>query len=112
MNAFPFSMKAETVPLRTDDEGVVRIGKTRITLDVVISAFHQGATPEEIVYRYPTLDLADVYAVLYQSLDCGSPYFWHPFDVSALVSWEDRVWASRAWVSRKFTCIGDRCYDQ
>jgi len=64
MNAFPFSMKAETVPLRTDDEGVVRIGKTRITLDVVISAFHQGATPEEIVYRYPTLDLADVYAVL------------------------------------------------
>ena len=46
MNAFPFSMKAETVPLRTDDEGVVRIGKTRITLDVVISAFHQGATPE------------------------------------------------------------------
>jgi hypothetical protein len=30
----------------------------------VVRAFHQGATPEEIVQDFPTLALADVYAVL------------------------------------------------
>jgi len=42
----------------------VRVGGTRVTLDTVIAAFHEGATAEEIVYQYPSLDLADVYAVI------------------------------------------------
>jgi len=42
----------------------VRVGETRVTLDTVIAAFEEGATAEEIVYQYPSLDLADVYAVL------------------------------------------------
>jgi hypothetical protein len=29
-----------------------------------VVAFQEGATPEEIVYQYPTLDLADIYAVI------------------------------------------------
>ncbi len=32
--------------------------------DTVVLAFNEGATAEEIVYQYPTLNLADVYAVL------------------------------------------------
>lgn len=52
------------VPLATDSDGVVRVGGTRVTLDTVVGAFTDGATPEEIGQRYPTLDLADVYAVL------------------------------------------------
>jgi uncharacterized protein (DUF433 family) len=60
------SLKIETeqVPLKTDSHGVVRVSGTRVTLDTVIAAFNEGATGEEIVYRYPTLHLADVYAVL------------------------------------------------
>ncbi len=55
---------AEPVPLEMDAEGVMRIGKTRVTLDTVIAAFVDGATAEEIVQQYPSLNLADVYAVI------------------------------------------------
>ncbi|WP_019498086.1 DUF433 domain-containing protein [Pseudanabaena sp. PCC 6802] len=55
---------AEPAPLETDADGVVRVGKTRVTLDTVITAFKQGATAEEIVYRYSSLKLADVYATI------------------------------------------------
>lgn len=54
----------ESVPLQVDPDGVVRIGGTRVTLDTVVTAFDQGATAEEIAQRYPSLDLADVYAVI------------------------------------------------
>jgi uncharacterized protein (DUF433 family) len=52
------------VPLKTDVDGVVRVGNTRVTLDTVVDAFREGATAEEIVSRYPSLLLADVYAVI------------------------------------------------
>ncbi len=52
------------IPLKTDQEGVVRVGGTRVTLDTVASAFKEGATAEEIVAQYPSLLLADVYAVI------------------------------------------------
>jgi uncharacterized protein (DUF433 family) len=52
------------VPLRTDADGVVRVGRTRVTLDTVVAAFDEGATAEEIVHQYPSLDLADVYSVI------------------------------------------------
>lgn len=58
------SIATETVPLRIDADGVVRVGDTRVTLDTVIGAFTEGATPEEIVHRYPPLELADVYCVI------------------------------------------------
>jgi uncharacterized protein (DUF433 family) len=52
------------VPLRVDAHGVVRVGGTRVTLDTVVGAFRRGATPEEIVQDYSSLDLGDVYAVI------------------------------------------------
>ena len=55
---------AEPVPLKTDTDGVVRVGKTRVTLDTVIKTFQNGVTAEEIVYRYPSLKLADVYTTI------------------------------------------------
>jgi uncharacterized protein (DUF433 family) len=55
---------AEPAPLQTNADGVVRVGKTRVTLDTVIAVFKQGTTAEEIVYRYPSLRLADVYAAI------------------------------------------------
>ncbi len=58
------TITTETVPLVTDVNGVIRVGKTRVTLDTVISAFLDGATAEEITYQYPSLDLADVYSVI------------------------------------------------
>jgi uncharacterized protein (DUF433 family) len=55
---------AEPAPLQANEDGVILIGKTRVTLDTVVAVFKQGAIAEEIVYRYPSLNLADVYATI------------------------------------------------
>ncbi len=58
------TITAEPIPLTIDVDGVVRVGGTRVTLDTVVAAFEEGATAEEIVQQYPSLQLADVYAVI------------------------------------------------
>jgi len=57
-------IRSDTPPLRQDDSGAIRIGKTQVLLELVIRAFEDGATPEAIVQRYPTTTLADIYAVI------------------------------------------------
>ncbi|MEM8544116.1 MAG: DUF433 domain-containing protein [Cyanobacteria bacterium P01_H01_bin.119] len=53
---------AEPAPLKINPHSVVCVGETRVTLDTVVAVFKQGATAEEIVQRYPSLRLGDVYA--------------------------------------------------
>jgi len=60
----PIAEATYSVPLQTDGDGVIRVGKTRVTLDTVLSAYKDGASAEEIVWQYTTLDLADVYEVI------------------------------------------------
>ena len=55
---------AESAPLNANKDGVILVGNTRVTLDTVVAVFKQGTTAEEIVYRYPSLNLADVYATV------------------------------------------------
>lgn len=52
------------VPLFSEPNGVIRVGNTRVTLETLIYQFKNGSTAEEIVFQYPVLDLADVYAVI------------------------------------------------
>jgi uncharacterized protein (DUF433 family) len=59
-----FTVQAESPPLREDAAGEVRVGDSRVLLELVIRAFQDGATPETIVQRYSTLALSDVYAVI------------------------------------------------
>ena len=59
-----FTITAEPPPLEINADNVVLIGKTRVTLDTIVNVFKQGTTAEEIVYRYPVLKLADVYATI------------------------------------------------
>lgn len=54
----------DPVPLRVDGQGDVRVGDTRVLLDLVINAFNDGATAESIVQSYTSLQLTDVYGVL------------------------------------------------
>jgi uncharacterized protein (DUF433 family) len=58
------SLQAEAPPLREDESGALRVGKSRVLLDLVIGSFEDGATPEAIVQQYSTLALGDVYAVI------------------------------------------------
>ena len=44
--------------------GMFCVAETRVTLDTVLECFLEGATPEEIVQRYPALDLVAVYEVI------------------------------------------------
>ncbi len=64
MNFMTLIVEAQLIPLKADQDGVMRVGGTRVTLDTVVRAFNQGHTAEEIVSHYPALRLADVYAVI------------------------------------------------
>jgi uncharacterized protein (DUF433 family) len=57
-------VEVETFPIVVDVDGVARIGGTRVTLDTVVLTFEQGATAEEITFRYPALKLSDVYSTI------------------------------------------------
>ncbi|MBX3054805.1 MAG: DUF433 domain-containing protein [Caldilineaceae bacterium] len=58
------TLQMDVPPLQKDAAGTLRIGDSRVLLELVVSAFEDGATPEMIVQRYPTLTLADTYAVI------------------------------------------------
>ncbi len=58
------ALLTEAPPLRTDDGGVVRVGKSRVSLDVVVEQYENGKTPEDLVRAYDTLALADVHAAI------------------------------------------------
>ena len=55
---------ASPPPLRVVEGGAVRVGKSRISLDLVVEHYEDGMTPEDMVRAYDTLELADVYAVI------------------------------------------------
>lgn len=57
-------IKAEPASIRIDETGVARVGNTRVTLDIVIEDFNNGASAEEIVRSYSSLKLADVYGAI------------------------------------------------
>jgi uncharacterized protein (DUF433 family) len=58
------TLHAELPPLRLDEGGTIRVASSRISLDVVVSQYENGMTPDELVRAYDTLTLADVHAVL------------------------------------------------
>lgn len=57
-------LERESPPLREDETGAIRIGDSRVLLELVIRAFQDGASPESIVQRYSTLSLSDVYVTI------------------------------------------------
>lgn len=58
------TLTAEKAPLVIGEDGVVRVEGSRVTLDTVVGAFNSGASAEEIAEQYPTVSLADVYAII------------------------------------------------
>lgn len=58
------SNTVQIVPLTFSEDGAIRIAGTRVGLESVIYHFNLGATAEQIVHKFPALDLADVYVVI------------------------------------------------
>lgn len=56
------------VPATQDADGVLRVGGTRVRLETILNAFELGCTAEEILLKYPSLALGDIYAVITTSL--------------------------------------------
>ena len=93
---------AEPPPLYVADEGVVRVTGTRISLDTVIGAFQNGCTAEQIAYKYSSLNLADIYAVI-------SYYFRHRQAVEAyLAQQRQETKDARQEVEERFSPTGVR----
>lgn len=93
---------AEPPPLYATDEGVVRIKGTRVSLDTVIGAFQNGSTAEQIAYKYPSLNLADIYAVI-------THYLRHRQEVEAyLIQQRQEAESIRQKVEERFSPSGVR----
>lgn len=95
-------LDAERPPLRVDEGGAVRVGNSRISLDLVVEQYENGMTPEDMVRAYNTLALADVYAVI-------AYYLRHRDEVRAYLKWRGeeaadlraKIEAERPRVSRE-----------
>jgi uncharacterized protein (DUF433 family) len=58
------ALVAEPAPVRMDEDGMIRVGGTRVSLGTVLGAFNSGCAAEEILLKYPSLKLTDIYAVI------------------------------------------------
>ena len=67
------------IPIREEPLGVLRVGRSRVLLELVIRAHQRGASPHEIVRMYDSLELGDVYAVV-------AYYLAHPTEVDEYLS--------------------------
>jgi uncharacterized protein (DUF433 family) len=74
MALLDFEPSTIEVPLREEPDGVLRVGNSRVLLELVLRAFNSGATPESIVQSYDTLKLADVYAIISRYLRDPAPF--------------------------------------
>jgi uncharacterized protein (DUF433 family) len=66
----PISFMAKPPPIQVDGDGVLRVGGTRVRLETIIDAFKSGSAAEEILLKYPSLSLTDIYAIITYYLWC------------------------------------------
>lgn len=66
MEATTFVKQAQplAVPIAWEANGRARVGGGRINLEFVVWSHKAGETPEQIQADLPTLELADIYAVI------------------------------------------------
>jgi uncharacterized protein (DUF433 family) len=82
-------IQPESPPLSVDADGAIRVGTSRVLLEIVLRSFQDGATPEAIAQRYPSATLSDVYSVI-------AHYLRHRADLDAyLATREQRADAVR-----------------
>jgi uncharacterized protein (DUF433 family) len=78
------SFVAQPPPVQADDDGILRVGGTRVRLETIINAFKSGSTAEEILLKYPALNLTDIYAII-------TYYLWSREEVEAYMEERRRL---------------------
>lgn len=69
----------DSVPLHVDDTGAIRVGESRVTLDVLLQYWRLGMSPDDIVRGLDSLTLADVHGAL-------AYYFRHRIEIDEYLS--------------------------
>lgn len=59
-----FELTADPPPLTRWEGGSIRINGTRMRFNVIITAYKQGRSPEQLTHSFPALSLANAYAVV------------------------------------------------
>ena len=77
--------------VRTDENGVMRVGDTHVMLDSVLAAFEKGHSPETIRSQFPSLSLEQVYGAI-------TYYLSHRAQVEEYLRRQDALWAE--WQAR------------
>lgn len=78
----PHEMKLD-VPFTVTECGSIRVADSRVSLDTIVYEYQLGATPEQIVDSYPSLNLADVHVVI-------AYYLTHRDEVERYISEQER----------------------
>jgi uncharacterized protein (DUF433 family) len=78
-------MQTSRVYVRQDESGVLRVGNTRVMLDSVVAAFHQGHSAETIAQQYPALSLEEVYGAI-------AYYLANQAEVGQYLRRQDELW--------------------
>ena len=81
------SLTAEPAPIEQDEDGTLRVGGTRVRLDSIVEAFKNGSAAEEILLKFPSCRLTDIYAVI-------TYYLWRRDSIEAYLA-ERRVLEAR-----------------
>lgn len=84
-------MSENRVYVHVDEFGAYRVGMTRVMLDSVVAAFHQGHSAETIKQQYPALTLEEVYGSI-------AYYLAHAAEIDAYLKRQDAVW--KQWLAR------------
>jgi uncharacterized protein (DUF433 family) len=58
------TLEAVVPPISVDGQGTARIGATHVTLDTFINAFNSGCDAEDLVLKFPTINLPEAYAAI------------------------------------------------
>jgi uncharacterized protein (DUF433 family) len=88
--------------IRLDEAGVYRVGNTRVMLDSILAAFHNGHSPETIRQQYPAVTLEEVYGSI-------TYYLAHREEVDAYLKRQEALWQeARARSERASSPVVDR----
>jgi uncharacterized protein (DUF433 family) len=77
-------LEREAPPFKEDESGAIRIGNSRVLLELVVHAFQDGASAESIVQRYSTLSLSEVYTTI-------GYYLRHQQEIESYLNERDRL---------------------
>lgn len=74
---------SEAPPLTQWDDGSIRVGGTRLLLEIVINDYLRGRGAEEIARSYPPVSLAHIYGAI-------AYYLKHPTEVKGYLDWVEK----------------------